>query len=102
MLEALREAEGGVILRVEVVPGASKDSWMGFDEWRKAVKVRVAAPPRGGKANEELLEFVADSLGFPRAEVSLISGSKSRQKELFFTGIDISSLARRLREVQEH
>ncbi len=102
MKAALRMSERGVILRVEVVPGASESSWIGFDEWRKAVKVRVAAPPRDGKANEELLRFVADSLVLPHGRISLVSGGKSRQKELLVTGIDAKALLRKLKEAEGH
>lgn len=45
-----------------------------------AIKIRVAAPPIGGAANEELLRFLADRLGVARAAVELAAGARGRRK----------------------
>jgi len=45
-----------------------------------AVKVRLAAPPVDGAANEELIRFVAERLGVPRATVRIAAGATSRHK----------------------
>jgi hypothetical protein len=45
-----------------------------------AVKVRLAAPPVDGAANEELIRFVAERLGVPRSAVRIAAGATSRRK----------------------
>jgi len=60
-----------------------------------AVKVRLAAPPVDGAANEELVRFVAESLGVPRAAVRVAAGATSRRKTLEVEGVD-GARARRL------
>jgi uncharacterized protein (TIGR00251 family) len=45
-----------------------------------AVKVRLAAPPVDGAANEELIRFVAERLGVPRSTVRIAAGAASRRK----------------------
>lgn len=65
-------------LPVKVVPGASRGEiagWMG-----DRLKVRVAAPPERGKANEALVELLAEVLGVPRARVRIVSGTASPLK----------------------
>ena len=47
-----------------------------------AVKIRLAAPPVDGAANEELVRFVAESLGIPARAVRIASGQASRRKTL--------------------
>ena len=50
------------------------------------LKVRVAAPAREGKANDELVRFVAKALGVPRRSVSIAHGPGSRHKVVDVVG----------------
>jgi len=68
-----------LILRLRVQPKASRDAFVGpygEDEY----KVALTAPPIEGKANEQLLKFVAKAFGLPRSRVLLESGDHSRSK----------------------
>jgi uncharacterized protein YggU (UPF0235/DUF167 family) len=51
-------------------------------------KVRVAAPPERGKANEAVVRLVAATLGLPRAAVTIVSGHGAREKTLEVAGAD--------------
>lgn len=55
-----------------------------------ALKVRLAAPPVDGAANEELVRFLAAELGVPRRSVRLVSGLTSRAKVVEVEGIEES------------
>lgn len=59
-------------------PGAGRSEVVG--EHGDALKVRVAAPANEGKANAELVRFLAKALGVSRGSVELISGERSRDK----------------------
>lgn len=74
-------AEGGVIVSCWVVPGASRTEIKGVHG--SAVKIRVAAPPEGGRANAELCRLVSEMLGAP---VEIVSGHGSRAKAVFVGG----------------
>ena len=52
------------------------------------IKIRIAAPPVEGRANEELISFLAETLGVPRKEVRIKSGASSRIKTIAIKGID--------------
>ena len=52
-----------------------------------AVKVRLAAPPVDGAANEELVRFVAERLGVPRSAVRIAAGAASRRKVVEVDGM---------------
>jgi uncharacterized protein (TIGR00251 family) len=67
----------GYLLRLTVVPGASRTEVVGLQGDR--LKVRVAAPPEKGAANLELLAFLARRLGVPKKSLRLL-GARSRAK----------------------
>lgn len=78
--------EGGVRLQVLVQPRASRSRVLG--EHGGALKIALAAPPVDGAANEALVELLADLLGVPRRQVSLVSGQASRRKTIQVAGVD--------------
>ena len=75
-----REDAEGFIFSVRVVPRASRNEIVGLHGG--ALKVRVAAPPVEGAANDELVKFLAKQLGVPRSAVMLVSGTSSRNKTI--------------------
>jgi uncharacterized protein (TIGR00251 family) len=60
------------------------------------LKIRVAAPPVDGQANEELVRFLAKQLGVPRSAVKIVSGIGSRSKVAAIEGIGAGEAATRL------
>lgn len=82
----LSAVEGGVRLQVLVQPRASRSRVLG--EHGGALKIALAAPPVDGAANEALVELLADLLGVPRRQVSLVSGQASRRKTIQVAGVD--------------
>jgi len=63
-----------------------------------AVKVRLAAPPVDGAANEELVRFVAERVGVPRAAVRIAAGATSRRKVVEVDGLDANAVRAALLE----
>ena len=61
-----------------------------------ALKVRLAAPPVDGAANEALIRFLADRLAVPRAAVRLEAGIAGRSKVVSVTGLGVEGAARLL------
>ena len=72
-------------LKVKAVPGASRSEIVG--RLGEALKIRVAAPPEGGKANREILQLLAKKLGLPAASVTLVSGAASPAKVVELRGV---------------
>ena len=69
-----------VLLQLHIQPGAKKTAVAGLHG--EALKIRLAAPPVDGKANDALIAFLATALGLPKARISLTSGHSSRSKRL--------------------
>jgi uncharacterized protein len=86
--------EASTRLQLRVSPGARRSELVGRhgDAW----KVRVAAPPEGGRANEALLELLADRLELPRSQVTIVSGHAARDKIVRLAGIGEVEAERRL------
>jgi uncharacterized protein (TIGR00251 family) len=88
--------EDEVVLRVHVQPGAGRSAFVG--KHGDALKVRVAAPPVEGRANEALLALITHDLGVKADQVTLLSGESSRAKRVKITGIDPDDVRRLLDE----
>ena len=88
--------EGSVVLRLHVQPGAGRTAVVG--RHGDALKVRVAAPPSGGRANEACAELVAGILGVKSSQVTLSGGESSRQKRLTVSGVEPEEVTRLLAE----
>ena len=70
----------GLWLAVSVVPNAKRTGADGLHDG--ALRVRLAAPPVDGKANETLVAWLAGELGVPRRSVALVRGQTARRKWL--------------------
>jgi uncharacterized protein len=58
--------------------------------------VRIAAPPENGKANEALVELLAEMLGIPRSSVEISGGHTSRDKTVVVGGLSAAEVEARL------
>ena len=96
-LAALEPGGEGTLVRVKVVPGSSRDVMAGMLGDR--IKVRVAAPPEQGRANEAVIRLLAETIGVPKGGVRLISGASRPMKTFLIEGMDPASVAKRLRTV---
>ena len=79
-------------MRVHAQPGAKRTGVAGLHGG--ALKVRVAAPALEDRANQALIEFLANAFAVPRRAVTLVSGEKSREKRFAIAGsaVDPGSL----------
>ena len=80
-----QERDGAVIFTVRVQPRASKDEIAG--EMGGALKVRLRAPAVEDRANEALVELLAELLKTSRSAVSILSGERSRIKRIEIRGV---------------
>ena len=76
---------GDVRISIYVQPRASRTEIVGLHG--DAIKLRIAAPPVDGEANDEVVRFLAKTLGVPASSVSVVSGSSSRRKIIEVSGV---------------
>jgi uncharacterized protein len=70
--------DGSLTLDLHCQPGAKRTEVVGTHG--SALKIRLAAPPVEGRANEALIEFLAESFGVPRRNVTIVRGETGRAK----------------------
>lgn len=80
----INESPGTITLTLHVQPGAKRTEVAGTHG--DALKVRLAAPPVDGQANEALLSYLAAQFGVPKRQVELVSGHTSRKKRVQLIG----------------
>lgn len=76
--EWLDGSPGAWRIRVAAQPGAPRNEIVG--EHDRCLKIRIAAPPVEGRANDEVLRFLAERLDVPRRALRLVSGAGTRRK----------------------
>jgi uncharacterized protein (TIGR00251 family) len=81
-------------LRVHIVPHAKDDAVIG--EHGDAIKIKLRAPTREGKANAALIRFLAEQLQVPRNAILLQRGQRTRDKLVRIEGLSEADARRRL------
>ena len=87
------EASGNRIrIHCKVVPGGSRDALLGPHGDR--IRIKVSAPPEGGKANRAVIALLASALGVPKAALSIVSGHGNPRKTVEVQGLDVETVGR--------
>jgi uncharacterized protein (TIGR00251 family) len=86
--------DGAVRLQVHAKPRSRRSRLAGTRQG--ALAVELAAPPVDGAANEELIATLADALGVPRRDVTLVGGASSRAKLVEVRGLTEGEVRNRL------
>jgi uncharacterized protein (TIGR00251 family) len=81
----LRDTPAGISLAVLAAPRASRTEVAGVVEGR--LRIRLAAPPVAGEANDELIRYLARALGVPRSAVAVTAGASGRRKTVAVRGV---------------
>lgn len=91
---ALTERGGAVRFFVRVVPRASQSSIEGV--YGGALKVRLAAPPVDGAANEELVSVLARAFDVAKSRVRIVRGASARTKSVEIEGVSANDILMRI------
>lgn len=86
--------EGAITFTVRAQPRATKSALAG--EVEGALKIKIAAPPVAGAANEELIRFLAKLFEVPRRAVTILSGETAKNKIVRIHGLAAEPFATRL------
>jgi uncharacterized protein (TIGR00251 family) len=90
----VRESTKGITLAVKIQPRAQKNAVTGVVG--EALKLALTAPPVEGRANQAVVEFVAELFRIPRSSVTIASGLSSRNKVIRLTGVGRPEVEQRL------
>ncbi len=87
---------GGVKVKLKVIPNAPRNEvvrWSGGE-----LTIKLAAPPVEGKANRELVKFLAKVMGVSGRDVEILRGDTSRHKSVSVTGISADDAQARIKQ----
>ena len=84
-----------MLIWIKAVPGASRSQISGVLGDR--LKVRIAAPPEGGKANTAICELLAAELGIKPRQITIESGQSGAEKTVRIAGMSLDDLRNRLK-----
>ncbi|HQR16824.1 MAG TPA: DUF167 family protein [Gemmatimonadales bacterium] len=93
-MSPIEATSGGVRLRLRIQPRASRSEVVGLHG--DTIRIRLAAPPVDGAANEELVRHLAEIFGVPRRAVEIAAGHAARLKTVTVAGVDPAAAARAL------
>jgi uncharacterized protein len=81
-------------LTIKVTPNAGRNDVTGCKDgvWQ----IKIGAAPDKGKANKELVDFLAEKLGVRKSAIEIIKGQTSRNKMLKVEGLGGEEIIKRL------
>ncbi|VVB95133.1 putative ACR, YggU family [uncultured archaeon] len=88
MKDAVRQAKDGVILDLEISPGAKETAVHGYNPWRKRIEIRLSERAEKGKANAELISFLARIFKVNSRYIQIITGSTNSKKSVKIAGMN--------------
>jgi len=86
----LQKHDGAVTFKLRVQPRARSTGIAG--EHDGALKVKVASPPVNGKANSEIIRYLAKIAGVRQSAVEIVAGATSRDKVVRIQGVTAAEL----------
>jgi uncharacterized protein (TIGR00251 family) len=91
----MHDGKLGAAITVRITPRSSKNE---ISEVLNdgTIKIRLTAPPLEGKANEMLIEFLADVLDVKKGQLDIVAGTTGREKIITITGLDAATVQARL------
>ena len=98
---AFRAVREDVAIRIKVTSGSRCSGIERYDRWLKAVRLKLTKPAHKGKANEELINYLAALFEKPRKEILLVSGHASSLKVVLIcktTVLEVHSAINRVLE----
>jgi len=98
MKDAVRQTGDGVVLDLEISPGAKETAVHGYNPWRKRIEVRLSERAQKGKANEQLISFISDLFNVNSRDVRIITGSTNSKKSVLIAGAQMPDILKLLTE----
>lgn len=88
-LNARQDDDGALLIAVKAVPAAKRDEIVG--PLGERLKVRVSAPPEGGKANRAICALLAREFGVRESDVQVVAGAGRAEKTVRIAGVDAAA-----------
>ncbi|RMD82008.1 MAG: YggU family protein [Lentisphaerae bacterium] len=97
MASFIQTHKDGVCISVQVKPQCSRTGVLGIHDGHLVIGLK--SPPVEGKANTELIKYLAKYFDLPRIDVEIINGTKNRRKTVLLAGKTKDELLRKLENI---
>lgn len=92
MKDAIRQVEDGVILDLEISPGAKETKVYGYNTWRRRIEIKLSERAEKGRANAELISFLSGLFDVNSRNVRIIMGLTNSKKSVKITGVNAADI----------
>jgi hypothetical protein len=99
-MTTFKDARSGSAITVKVTPKSKANKVQGVMD-DGTIKIHITAPPEDGKANEMLMEFLAEKLGLKANQIEIVAGLSSERKLISLIGISPDEVDARLKPTPE-
>lgn len=89
----IQTTEQGILFTAKIVPGSSRTAVCGTLE--SMLKIKVAAPPEKGKANDCIIDYLAKTLGVKKKAVRIVAGQTAPIKQILIQDLSVDTLLSR-------
>lgn len=91
-MQWIEQTEQGVIIRVQIQTKASRNQIVGLHGEPPRLKIRIAAPPIDGRANDELVQFLRRELQTSASNIQIQRGETTKFKEVLCVGMRLNDV----------
>ena len=99
LVEAVRKHKEGAIIDLFVTTSANVNKFpAGYNQWRKRIEIKVTSPPKGNKANFNVIKTCAAFFSIPVKNVWIISGKTSKEKTILAKNVSVMAAVNILKE----
>ncbi len=81
----IKETDKGILVHIKISPNAKKNEII---KTSQETKIKITAQPVDGKANKELIEFLAKTFKIPKTFIEIVKGDTSKEKSILFKTTD--------------
>ena len=86
MKDAIKQARDGVVIDLEISPGAKETAVHGYNPWRRRIEIRLSEKAERGRANEQLVSFLSNLFGISSGNIQIITGLTNSKKSVKIIG----------------
>ncbi|KCZ73461.1 TIGR00251 family protein [Candidatus Methanoperedens nitroreducens] len=98
MKDAVKQVRDGVILDLEISPGAKETDVSGYNPWRKRIEIRLSERAEKGRANDQLISFLSGLLNVSSRNIQIVAGLTSSRKSVKIIGVRAQEILKVLTE----
>ena len=97
---AISNSENGTLIKVHVTPSSSQSVFpASYNDWRGCLEIKVKAEAKENKANNEVIERIAEYFNISPKDISIVTGHKDRNKTISIKNVEIDDVRKKLRSL---